>query len=131
MRDYENKLKEKYPFVSWMPFVFLSALKKQRIHKLKEMIIRVKNNINRKIKQQLLNELIVDMQSMQPAPSFNGGQLQIARAIQAESKTPTFIFFVNDVKFLHFSYKRYIENQLREYFDFLGTPINLIFKRRT
>ncbi|OYD26580.1 GTP-binding protein [Mycoplasma testudineum] len=131
MSDYVKNFKVKFPFTSWMPIVFLSALKKQRIHKLTEMITKVRNNMEQKISSQTLNEVIIDMQIMQPAPSFNGGILQISHAIKTKNSIPTFIFFVNNVKFLHFSYKRYIENELRQYFDFTGTPINLIFKRRT
>jgi len=69
--------------------------------------------------------MLVDIQSMQPAPSFKGGRLNISFAKQVEASIPKFILFVNNPRYLHFSYKRYIENQFREYFGFEGTPIKI------
>lgn len=131
MINYEKHFRTKFPFISWMPIVFASALKNQRINQVLQMVTKVRHNLTQKIPQQLLNELIIDAQMMQPAPSYNGGNLQIDHAIKTNNEIPTFIFFVNDINYLHFSYKRYLENQIREYFDFTGTPINLVFRKRT
>ena len=90
----------------------------------------MKNNLERKIKTSLLNEVILEAQQMQPAPTFKGKRLVITYIKQIDAKIPTFLLTVNDTKSLHFSYKRYIENQIRENFDFTGTPINLIFKNK-
>ncbi|MCK5788111.1 MAG: hypothetical protein KAH32_03890 [Chlamydiia bacterium] len=74
--------------------------------------------------------MIVDIQMMQPAPSCNGGRLNIAFLKQVDGNIPTFILFVNNTRYLHFSYKRYLEKKFREYFGFEGTPLRLVFKNK-
>lgn len=130
MGEYTKKIQKEFKFISWAPVVFISALTGNKIDKLKENILNVKANIERKIKTSLLNEMLVEIQQMQPAPSYHGGRLNITYIKQIENSIPSFVLSVNNVNFLHFTYKRYIENQLREYFNFSGTPINLIFKNK-
>lgn len=130
MNEFEQKIRKEFKFMSWSPIIFISALTGSKLDKLKETILLVKNNMERKIRTSLLNEMILEIQQMQPAPSLKGRRLNITYIKQTEGKVPTFILFVNNVEYLHFSYKRYIENQLREYFDFTGVPINLIFKNK-
>jgi GTP-binding protein len=72
----------------------------------------------------------MEMQQMQPAPSLKGKRVNISYVKQINGSIPTFVLFVNNVDYLHFSYKRYIENQMREYFDFRGTPISLVFRNK-
>ena len=74
--------------------------------------------------------MILEIQQMQPAPSLKGRRLNITYMKQINGKIPTFLLTVNDTQYLHFSYQRYIENQIREYFGFEGTPIKLIFKNK-
>lgn len=130
INEFTKRILKEFKFISWSPIIFISVLKEQRIQKLKDLIIIVKNNLERKIKTSLLNEVILEAQQMQPAPTFKGKRLIITYIKQIEAKIPTFLLTVNDTKSLHFSYKRYIENQIRENFDFTGTPINLIFKNK-
>lgn len=111
-----------------MPIVFISALKSQRLNKLEKVIIQVKNNLSREIKQNLLNDLLVDMQTMNPL-TFKGKKLEIKHIKKTNDPVPTFLLFVNNPNIVHFSYLRYIENQIRDYFDFTGCPINLVLKK--
>ncbi len=130
VNEFNKKIKKEFKFLSWSPIIYISVLENQRINKLKQLILATKLNIERKIKTSLLNEIILEAQQMQPAPSYKGKRLNITYVKQIEGKIPTFLFTVNDKEALHFTYKRYLENQLRENFDFGGTPINLIFKNK-
>ncbi|SJZ47968.1 EngA GTPase KH-domain-containing protein, C-terminal, partial [Mycoplasmopsis verecunda] len=90
----------------------------------------VRTNLEREIKPAMLSNLIMDIQMIQPAVPFNGGRLNIYFVRQEKGKIPTFTFFVNNKKYLHFSYQRFLENQLRETFDFRGCPIKMNFKNK-
>ncbi|MGY6171778.1 ribosome biogenesis GTPase Der [Candidatus Mycoplasma pogonae] len=129
--NYIKKLQKEFKFLSWAPVVFISAINSEKLHKLQDMITTVRTNLSRKIKMSLLNELIIDMQLMQPAPSFKGKRFKISFAKQAEdTRIPTFLLYVNNKDYAHFTYLRYVENQFREAFDFTGTPMNLILKNK-
>ncbi|PZW01435.1 ribosome biogenesis GTPase Der [Metamycoplasma auris] len=130
MSIYKKNLEKKLKFVDWAPVVFISAKNKQRINKLKDEIIRVKNNINRKINTNQLNSIIMSAQIIKPASPIKGKRLSITFSKQIEAKIPTFLLFVNDPKCAHFTYLRYIENQIRQNYDFSGTPITLILKNK-
>lgn len=130
INEYTKKIRKEFKFMSWSPIVFISALTGTKLNKLKEAILHVRQNMERKFKTSLLNEIILEIQQMQPAPSFKGRRLNITYIKQVDGKIPTFLLFVNNVEYLHFTYKRYIENQLREYFDLEGTPINLLFRNK-
>lgn len=130
INEFTKKIKKEFKFISWSPIVFISVIQNQRINKLKETILKVKDNIERKFKTSILNEVILEAQQMQPAPTFKGQRLNITYIKQIDGKIPTFLLTVNNKEALHFSYKRYLENQLRENFDLEGTPINLLFKNK-
>ncbi len=130
MHEYEKIIRKEFKFLSWAPVVFISAINSSRLKKLKDTIIRVDENLTKRIKTSLLNEMILDIQMMQPAPSFNGGRFHISFIKQVEAPIPTFVLFVNNKNYAHFTYMRYIENQFREYFGFEGTPIKLIVKNK-
>ncbi|WPB54916.1 transposase [Mycoplasmopsis verecunda] len=130
MAQYEKKLRNKFHFVPWVPFVFISAKYNQRLNKLYDTINMVRTNLEREIKPAMLSNLIMDIQMIQPAVPFNGGRLNIYFVRQEKGKIPTFTFFVNNKKYLHFSYQRFLENQLRETFDFRGCPIKMNFKNK-
>ncbi len=130
MINYKKKLRKEFKFLSWASIVFISALKKQRLNKLLDKIILVQNNLNKKIKTSIINDVLTELQMIQPSPSFNGGRLQISFGKQIKNRIPTFILFVNNKKYVHFSYKRYIENQFREYFGFEGTPMLFLFRNK-
>lgn len=130
MKDYEKYIRKQFKFLSWAPIVFISALKKERLDKLLDKIIMVRQNIEKRISTRVLNDVVMDIQMMQPAPSKKGGRLQITFAKQIPNKIPTFTLFVNNKDYLHFSYKRYLDNKFREFFGFEGTPIVLLFRNK-
>lgn len=130
MDHFKKNLSKKLKFVSWAPIVFISAKSNNRLNKLRDEIIRVKNNINRKINTNQLNTVMMTAQMIRPASSINGRRLSITFSKQVEGKIPTFLLFVNDIKLAHFTYLRYIENQIRENYDLSGTPIELVLKNK-
>ena len=130
MDKYKKDLLKKLKFVDWAPIVFISALNNQRINKLKDLIFEVKVNISRMINTNQLNQLIVTAQIIKPASSINGRRLSIKFIKQVQAKIPTFLLFVNNKKLAHFTYLRYIENQIRQNYNFSGTPIELILKNK-
>lgn len=130
MDKYKKDLLKKLKFVDWAPIVFISALNNQRINKLKDLIFEVKKNITRMINTNQLNQLIITAQIIKPASSINGHRLSIKFIKQVQAKIPTFLLFVNNKKLAHFTYLRYIENQIRQNYNFSGTPIELILKNK-
>lgn len=130
MDKYKKDLLKKLKFVDWAPIVFISALNNQRINKLKDLIFEVKTNISRMINTNKLNQLIITAQIIKPASSINGRRLSIKFIKQVQAKIPTFLLFVNNKKLAHFTYLRYIENQIRQNYNFSGTPIELILKNK-
>lgn len=130
MEKYKKDLLKKVKFVDWSPIVFISAKDNLRINKLRDTIIQVKNNISRKINTNQLNDLMATAQMIRPASSINGRRLSITFARQIDGSIPTFLLFVNNVDLAHFTYLRYIENQIRENYDFFGTPIELVLRNK-
>ncbi|GAA8717299.1 hypothetical protein oki361_24760 [Helicobacter pylori] len=130
MDKYKKELQKKLKFVDYAPIVFISALKNKRMDKLRDTILMVKENISRKINTNQLNQLIVTSQLIKPASSINGRRLTIKFAKQVDAKIPTFLLYVNDNKLAHFTYLRYIENQIRSTYNFIGTPIKLVLKNK-
>ena len=128
MKRFEEKIRKEFKFLVWAPIVFISAINEDRLDKLKDTIIMVEKNIRKIVKTSLLNEMMMDMQLMQPAPTFKGGRLHIKFAKQVPAKIPTFIMFINNKKYLHFSYERHVSKKIREFFGFEGTPLRIIFK---
>ena len=88
-------------------------------------------NAHKRVTTSVLNDVIVDAQAMNPTTTFEGGRLKIYYANQVAVQPPTFVLFVNDPKFMHFSYKRYLENCLRDRFGFEGTPIHIICRKKS
>lgn len=129
-KEWEMDLRSHFQFIAYAPIVYLSALTKKRIHTLFEAIDRVNENYSKRFKTHVINDIMTDALQMNPTPNFNGGRLNIYYATQASSEPPTFILFVNDPHYAHFSYMRYLENVLRDSFDFEGTPIKFILRKR-
>ena len=123
-------IRQEYKFLDYAPICFVSALKKQRIESVFETLEMVHEAYHTRIKTSLLNEVMQDAQVMNQAPDFNGGRLKIMYASQVATAPPTIVLFVNNPEFMHFSYQRYIENRLRETFNFEGTPINIQLRIR-
>lgn len=128
IKTFTKKMRAEFQFLSYAPIVFLSALTKKRIHTLMPEVIRVYNNSRKEIKTSLLNSVISDAYALNPAPSYKGRRLKIYFCAQTGIMPPKITLNVNDKGLVHFSYQRYLENKIRENFDFEGTPIVLQFK---
>ena len=131
MSNFTKLIRDEYKFLDYAPVCYVSALTKSRINTIFETLDTVHEAYYTRVKTSLLNEVIQDAQVMNQAPNFNGGRVKIYYASQVDVAAPTIILFVNDPDFMHFSYKRYIENRLRETFNFEGTPINIQVRKRT
>ena len=130
IKSFTKEIRNEFQFIPYAPIVFLSALTKRRIHTLMPEVLRVRENITKEIKTSVLNEVIQDAYQLNPAPSYKGKRLKIYFVNQTGVKPPKFTFNVNDKGLVHFSYYRYLENKIRENFDFTGTPIEIIFKNK-
>ena len=127
---YTEELRKELIFLQYAPVVYVSALTKQRVNRLPELIKFVAEQCAMRIATNVLNQLIEDAVALNPTPSDKGVRLRILYATQVKIKPPTFVIFVNNPEIMHFSYQRYIENKLRESFGFEGTPIKLIIRGR-
>lgn len=130
MKKFKTLIESEFAFIRYAPIVFLSALTKKRIHTLMPEILRVYENSRREIKTSLLNEVIRDAYQLNLPPSYKNKRLKIYFAVQAGTKPPTFTIQVNSKGLIHFSYERYLENKIRESFDFTGVPIVFHFKNK-
>lgn len=128
--EFMKKLRLELPFLEYAPIVFISAKNKTKINKVFEAINYVFDAYHLRVPTNILNEVMQDAQTMNEAPNFNGGRLRIYFANQVDVAPPTFVLFVNNPKWMHFSYERYIENRLRSTFNFDGTPIKIILRKR-
>jgi GTP-binding protein len=126
MKDIDNEFK----YLSYAPRIFISAQTGQRVDKLFELITMVNENNTRRISTGMLNDVLIEAMALNQPPAEKGKPLRIYYMTQVSVRPPTFVLFVNDTELLHFSYKRYIENQLREAFGFVGTPIHFIARNR-
>ena len=126
LRDIDTEL----AYMSYAPKVFISAKTGQRVNRLIELAKTVKENNNLRISTGVLNDVLIEAMAMQQPPSDKGKQLRIYYITQASVKPPTFVLFVNDRQLMHFSYRRYLENQMRDAFGFVGTPIHFVVRER-
>lgn len=131
LRDFELEVREEFRYLSYAPIVFVSATTKKRLDKLPDIIEQVHNNQNIRIQSSILNDVVMDAVATNPTPTDKGKRLKIFYTTQVSVSPPTFIIFVNDPELLHFSYKRFLENRFRSTFNFEGTPIHIIARRRT
>lgn len=125
---YTETLRKELVFLQYAPVVFVSAMTKQRIHRLPEVISYVAEQNAMRIATSVLNQVIADAVAINPTPTEKGVRLKILYVTQVKIKPPTFVIFVNAPEAMHFSYERYLENKLREAFGFEGTPIHLIIR---
>lgn len=130
MKVFIKTIHAEFQFLSYAPIVFLSALTKKRIHTLLPEVIKVYENSKKEIKTSVLNDVIIDAYNLNLPPSYRGKRLKIYFSTQVGTCPPTFQIQVNNKGLIHFSYPRYLENKLRESFDFEGTPIVLQFKNK-
>lgn len=129
-QEFEAGIRSQFQYLSYAPILFVSAKTKQRLSQIPDLIKRVYDNHAKRISSSMLNDVLMDAIAMTPTPSINGRKLRIYYATQVTSEPPTIVIFVNDEELMHFSYRRYIENQIREHFDFSGTPIKIISRKR-
>jgi GTP-binding protein len=129
-KRYENEIDRDFSYMPYAPKIFISASTGQRIHRLFNMIQAVWQNASLRIKTGVLNEALIEAMAITPPPADRGKALRIYYASQVSIKPPTFVLFVNDKDLMHYSYKRFIENQIRRNFGFSGTPINIIVRNR-
>lgn len=130
MRDFEDEIRDEFKYLDYAPILFVSALTKQRLNKLPELIEMVSMNQNMRIPSSLLNDVIMDAVAINPTPTDKGKRLKIFYSTQVAVKPPTFVVFVNEEELMHFSYNRFLENQIRKAFTFEGTPIRILARRR-
>ena len=130
MNKFLKDIDTEFKYLSYAPRIFISAATGQRVTKLFELITMVSENNSRRIATGMLNDVLIEAMAMNQPPAEKGKQLRIYYMTQVSVKPPTFVLFVNDTELLHFSYKRYLENQLRDAFGFVGTPIHFIARNR-
>lgn len=131
MNVFSRKIKEHFLFLDYAPIMFVSAISGKRVHSILETIKKVNENHSRRIQSSILNEVIADAVAMNPAPSDKGQRLRLYYVTQVAIQPPTFVVFVNEPDLMHFSYERFLQNRIRESFDFEGTPLRLITRART
>lgn len=127
---YEKDIRNILSFMPYAEIMFISALSGQRLNKLFDTIDAVIENHSMRIQTGVLNEIMTEAVAMQQPPSDKGKRLKLFYITQVGVKPPTFVIFVNDTELMHFSYTRYIENQIRETFGFKGTPLKFIIRER-
>lgn len=130
MDDYRIKAREALDFMPYAPIVFISAKLGQRVNQVLDTALQVMGERQKRVPTSALNRFMKEAIASHPPPSKPGKWLKFYYATQADVSPPTFVFFCNDPKQLHFSYRRYIENGLREQFGFAGTPVRLSFRSR-
>ncbi|ADC51120.1 MULTISPECIES: ribosome biogenesis GTPase Der [Alkalihalophilus] len=130
MQKFEQKIRDEFLFLSYAPILFTSAKTKQRLQHVLPMVKKVSQNHNLRVPTNVLNDLIMDAVAMNPTPTDKGKRLRINYVTQVAVEPPTFVFFVNEPELLHFSYERFLENRLRATFEFEGTPIKIIARKK-
>lgn len=130
MNKMEKELRSQFKYLDYVRIIFISAKTHQRVNQLFPLIQEAYLNSHKRVQTSVLNDVLVDAQAINPTTTFNGGRLKIFYANQVSICPPTFVLFVNDPQYMHFSYKRYLENRLRESFGFEGTPIHIICRKR-
>lgn len=126
--EFSAEIRDRFKFLAFAEIVYVSAKTGKGLNKIIPAILRAFESINKRVPTSILNQIILDAQNMNPTPNFNHGRLKIMFSSQVSVNPPTFVMFCNDPNFAHFSYTRYLENRIRNSFDFTGTPINIIYR---
>lgn len=130
-KEFEMQIREQFQFLDYAPIVFLSAKTKKRLQRLIPVVKLVSESHVKRIATNLLNDVIMDAMAMNPTPTVKGKRLKVLYTTQVTIQPPTFVVFVNDPELMHFSFKRFIENRIREAFGYSGTPIHIIARQRS
>lgn len=129
-RDMERDIRNKLGFVPYAPIIFISAKTGRRVSRLFELLKVVNNNYDLRISTGVLNDIINEAVILNQPPSDKGNRLKIYYGTQVATRPPKFVIFINKRELMHFSYERYLENQIRQYFGFEGVPIRLEFREK-
>lgn len=130
MANFTKEIRKKFKFLDYVPILYVSSLTGQRVNEIVPLIEKVYDSYTYQIRTSALNEIIQTAQMMNETPNFNGGRCKIYYAQQVSSKPVSIALFCNEPTWMHFSYLRYIENNIRESFELIGSPINLICRKR-
>lgn len=130
MKEFEQKVRAHFQFLDYAPIVFLSAKTKKRLHTLLPAINVSSENHAKRVPTNVLNDVIMDALAMNPTPTMKGRRLKVLYTTQVAAKPPAFVVFVNEPELMHFSYKRFLENRIRDAFGFVGTPIKIFARKR-
>lgn len=129
-KQFEEKIRKSIEPFRDVPVLFISALQKQRIHRVLELAQQVYENRLRRIKTSVLNSVMLDVVAKNRPPAYRGKYIKIKYVTQLKTRTPQFVFFCNFPKHIRDSYRRYLENKLREHFDFTGAPVQIYFRQK-
>jgi len=130
MKRYQEELERTFKFLSFAPVIFVSALTGQRVAKIMAEVEKVAAEFDRRIPTAMLNKVLAEAERSHQPPVFQGKRLKFFYMTQVETRPPTFVVFVNKAEGVHFSYQRYLTNQLREAFGFSGVPIRIHYRDR-
>ncbi len=130
MKEWEDNLKSHFIYASYAKIIFTSATNKQRLHNILEEVQVCAQNHVRRVQTSHLNNILMNATALHQAPKHHGGRLKVYYGSQVSVGPPTFALFVNDANYAHFSYMRYLENRVREVYDFSGTPIKFVLRNR-
>jgi len=130
-QEYTDRIRQAFKFMDYVPLVFTSAVTKQRVTKILDAALKIAEERRKRIPTSTLNDAMQEAFVRQPPPTARGKVLKLLYVTQAGVEPPTFVFFVNDPRIVHFSYMRYLENDIRARFGFEGTAIRLVFKPRS
>ena len=129
-KDFERVIREEFQYLDYAPILFVSAKTGQNLEHIPKMVKQVHQNQTQRIKSSVLNDLLLEASKLVPTPMIRGRRLRVYYMTQVTTNPPTFVVFVNDPELMHFSYERFLINQLRDNFDFTGTPIKVIARKR-
>jgi len=128
--EYNKHIRSQFKFMAYAPMLYISAKSGQGVDKILPQVCQIHQERLKRLSTAVVNNVVQQAVAAHNLPRSGGKQLKILYATQAEVNPPTFVFFVNDTKLIHFSYQRYLENKLRQSFGFIGTPFRLVFKTR-
>lgn len=131
MKKFEADIRNEFQYLHYAPIVFLSAKTKKRVQRLIPVIKLVSESHSKRVATHVLNDVIMDALAVNPTPTVKGERLKVLYTTQVSVQPPTFIVFVNEPTLMHFSYKRFLENQIRKAFGFIGTPIHINARKRS
>ncbi len=131
LEQYKQEIYQKLKYLSYAPIIFISAKTGQRVNKLFELINYVAEQNNMRISTSVLNQVINEAIAIVQPPTDKGKRLKIFYGTQAGTKPPTFVIFVNNKELFHFSYERYLVNQIRKEFGLEGTPVRVIVREKS